>query len=132
MLRTGGCIINVSSALAHRGGSGSSIYAASKAGLNGFTKALAEELGPRGVRCNAICPGYIDTDMVAGESIQAIPVYLAHGLGMSEEMKKHTIAKTGVRRIGTVEEVAEAVIFLAQNDFMNGSILTIDGGLVYE
>lgn len=67
MLKSGGCIINVSSALAHRGGSGSTVYAASKAGLVGFTKALAEELGPKGIRCNAIAPGYISTDMVSGK-----------------------------------------------------------------
>lgn len=62
----GGCIINISSALAHRGGAGSSVYAASKAGVIGFTKALAEEMGSRHIRSNAIAPGYIDTDMVAG------------------------------------------------------------------
>lgn len=65
-----GCIINISSALAHSGGAGSSVYAASKAGVLGFTRALAEELGPRGIRCNAIAPGYIKTDMLAGKGFQ--------------------------------------------------------------
>lgn len=67
MLRKGGSIINISSAMAHRGGSGSTVYAASKAGVIGFTKALAQELGPRGIRCNSIAPGYIETDMVSGK-----------------------------------------------------------------
>lgn len=67
-VRREGCIINISSALAFRGGSGSSVYAASKAGMIGFTKALAEEFGPRGIRVNAIAPGYIDTDMVSGKT----------------------------------------------------------------
>lgn len=65
--KQGGCIINISSALAHRGGAGSSVYAATKAGLLGFSRALAEELGPRGIRCNAIAPGYVETDMLAGK-----------------------------------------------------------------
>lgn len=112
-----GCIVNISSALAHRGGAGSTVYAASKAGILGFTKALAEELGPRGIRTCAVCPGYIETDMVSG---------------MSEEFRARIIGQTGLRRIGTVEEVALAVLSIVQNDFLNGTTITVDGGLTYE
>lgn len=112
-----GCIVNISSALAHRGGAGSTVYAASKAGMLGFTKALAEELGPRGIRTCAVCPGYIETDMVSG---------------MSEDFRARIIRQTGLRRIGTVEEVALAVLSIVQNDFLNGTTITVDGGLTYE
>lgn len=64
--RKSGLILNISSALSYRGGAGSSVYAASKAGINAFTRSLAEELGPRGIRVVGIAPGYIDTDMVKG------------------------------------------------------------------
>lgn len=114
---TRGCIVNISSALAHRGGAGSTVYAASKAGILGFTKALAEELGPRGIRSCAVCPGYIETDMVAG---------------MSDDFRKRIIDRTGTRRIGTVEEVAAVVLSIIENDFLNGTTITVDGGLSYE
>lgn len=110
-------IVNVASALAHRGGAGSSIYAASKAGLIGFTKALAEELGPRGIRCNAIAPGYVETDMTRGMSLQ---------------LQRSAVDRTALRRTGTVSEIADAVFFLATNRFVNGTCLTVDGGLTYE
>lgn len=113
----GACIINISSALAHRNGSGSTVYAASKAGLIGFTKAFAEEFGPRGLRTCALAPGYIDTDMVSG---------------MSKSIQEKIIERTSVRRIGTVDEVAQAAVFLVENDFANGTTLTIDGGFTFE
>ena len=113
----GHSIINIASALAHRGGSGSSVYAASKAGVIGFTKALAQELGPRGIRVNAVAPGYVETDMTSG---------------MSLDFRQKVIDKTAVGRIGTVAEIADAVHFLATNQFANGTCLTIDGGLTYE
>lgn len=114
---TRGCIVNISSALAHRGGAGSSVYAASKAGVLGFTKALAEELGPRGIRSCAVCPGYIDTDMVSG---------------MSDDFQRRIIDRTGSRRVGTVDEVSATVLHIIENDFLNGTTITVDGGLSYE
>ncbi|ORY80949.1 hypothetical protein BCR37DRAFT_348451 [Protomyces lactucae-debilis] len=111
--KQGGCIINISSALAHRGGAGSSVYAATKAGLLGFSRALAEELGPRGIRCNAIAPGYIETDILA------------------DSLKSQAAGKSSIGRIGTAAEVADAALFLATNQFANGMTLTLDGGLSY-
>lgn len=130
----GGCIINISSALAHRGGSGSTIYAASKAGVIGFTKALAEEVGSRNIRCNAIAPGLIETDMVSGRHYCGVlfPRQLADVEGMTEQLRKATTDRTGIRRIGTVDEVAHAAVFLAENDFANGTTVTLDGGLTYQ
>ena len=122
-----GCIINVSSALAHRGGSGSTVYAASKAGIIGFTKALSAELSPRGIRSVAIAPGYIDTAMTSGMAQS----HLAN-TGMSEDMKANVIQQTGLRRTGSVDEVAQAAVFIVENNFINGTTITLDGGLTYE
>jgi 3-oxoacyl-[acyl-carrier protein] reductase len=99
-----------------RGNAGQANYAAAKAGIIGLTKSLAKELGGRGVRVNAIAPGYIDTPMT-----QALP----------DETRKLIVDNTPLRAIGTTADVAAAVVFLAspQARFITGVTLPVDGGL---
>ncbi|KAJ9667444.1 hypothetical protein H2201_002312 [Coniosporium apollinis] len=113
-MKNGGVIINVSSLLAVRGGKGAVAYAASKAGVLGLTRALAEELGPKGIRVNAIVPGYIETDMTAA---------------MNPAVVKSVRDRIPLQRFGTVDEVAEAAVFLATNKYANNCDITLDGGM---
>src|SRR5690606_27566345 len=110
-----GRIINISSINGQKGQIGQTNYAAAKAGVIGFTKALALENAAKGVTVNCICPGYIDTDMVA-----AVP----------EDVLKKIIAGIPVGRLGRAEEIAAAVVYLASDAaaFATGSVLTINGG----
>ncbi|OLN86708.1 3-oxoacyl-[acyl-carrier-protein] reductase [Colletotrichum chlorophyti] len=105
------CIINVASLLAEKGSPGTSVYAASKAGIIGFTHALSVELGPLRIRTNAIVPGYIETNMLASMSREPLEKRIPLG------------------RLGQPEEVADAAVFLAQNTYANNCILNLDGGL---
>jgi acetoacetyl-CoA reductase len=109
-----GRIINISSINGQKGQAGQVNYSAAKAGMIGFTKALAQEGASKGVTVNAIAPGYIDTDMVA-----AVP----------EEVLKKIISTIPVGRLGKAEEIAHAVSFLAseQAGFMTGATLTMNG-----
>ncbi|KAK3297822.1 uncharacterized protein B0H64DRAFT_132187 [Chaetomium fimeti] len=109
--RRGGCIINISSLLAHKGVIGTSVYAAAKAGQLGLTTALSAELAKHGIRVNAVLPGYIETDMTDGLA--------------NKELQK----KIPLGRFGTASEVADAVAFLAKNEYANNCILNLDGGL---
>lgn len=106
-----GCIINITSVAGLTGNAGQCNYAASKAGLIGLTKSTAKELAPRGIRCNAVAPGFIATDMTGAQGenplLQMIP------LG----------------RMGEAEEVAEAVAFLAEAKYITGEVLRVDGGI---
>jgi NAD(P)-dependent dehydrogenase (short-subunit alcohol dehydrogenase family) len=126
LIQVPGSIINISSGLAFRGGKGSTVYSASKAGVLGFTKSLAQELAPR-IRVNAVAPGYVDTDMTKG-----MPPCDIIDVGFPGKMREALISKIGVGRFGTVEEVADVVLMLATNEYITGSTITIDGGMVYE
>ncbi len=111
-----GSIINISSVVALRGNGGQSNYVASKAGLIGFTKSLAREVASRGVRANALAPGFIDTDMT-----EKLP----------EAVKAKAIENIPLARAGTVEDVAAAALFLASDDssYITGEVIRIDGGM---
>jgi 3-oxoacyl-[acyl-carrier protein] reductase len=111
-----GSIINMSSVIGQHGGGGQANYAASKAGLIGVTKSLAQEVGSRGVRVNAIAPGYIATDMT-----EAVP----------EAIREKYIEHIPLKRSGTGEDVAEAALFLASDgsSYITGQVLAVDGGM---
>ena len=111
-----GRIVNISSVVGQVGNAGQANYAAAKAGLIGFTKSLAKEVGSRGITVNAIAPGFIDTRMTAG---------------LPDEMKAMLLERTPLNRFGTPEDVAGAVAFLVGPDagFITGHVLTVDGGL---
>lgn len=112
-----GSIINMSSIIGVRGNAGQSSYAASKAGIIGFTKSVAHELGSRNIRCNAIAPGFIETDMTH---------YLKDGEAATEFLKKIPLG-----RFGKAEEIADTTLFLASNmsSYITGQVLSACGGL---
>jgi 3-oxoacyl-[acyl-carrier protein] reductase len=111
-----GRVINISSVVGLTGNPGQTNYAASKAGLLGFTTSLARELAARKVTCNAIAPGYIATDMTA-----AVPDAVLETLA----------AQVPLRRVGTAEDVAHAAVFLASDmaGYITGEVLRVDGGM---
>ena len=106
-----GCIINISSVSGLMGNAGQCNYSASKAGLIGLTKSVAKELAPKGIRCNAIAPGFIRTDMT----------------GSQENNPLLTMIPLG--RMGEAEEVAEAAAYLATANYVTGEVLRVDGGI---
>jgi acetoacetyl-CoA reductase len=116
--RNFGRIVNISSINGQKGQLGQVNYSAAKAGILGFTKALAQENARKGVTVNAICPGYIDTDMVHG---------------VPEKVLESIIAQIPVGRLGKAEEIASLVVYLASDSaaFMTGSVLTANGGQYY-
>ena len=116
MKRRAGSIVNISSIVGVHGNPGQTNYSASKAGIIGFTKALARELGVRGVRANVVAPGYVDTRLT-----QVI----------ADEMKQIMLASTPLGRFGRPEDVAGAVRFLCSDEaaFITGEVMLVDGGL---
>jgi 2-hydroxycyclohexanecarboxyl-CoA dehydrogenase len=118
-----GAIVNVSSEAGRVGSQGSAVYSAAKAGVIGFTRAIARESSRFGVRVNAIAPGPIDTPL-----LNAAPEQLGE---IGERLKAGMIAATSMRRIGQPEEVAAAIAFLASDDasFVTGQTINVSGGL---
>ena len=117
MKSRGGSIINMSSVIGEMGNAGQSSYAASKAGVIGFTKSIAKELGSRNIRCNAIAPGFVETDMTS---------YLKDGEGADKY-------KTGIPlgRFGTTEDIANVALFLTSEmgSYITGQVISVCGGL---
>ena len=109
-----GAIINVSSVVGLIGNVGQANYAASKAGLIGFTKSVAREVAARNVRVNAIAPGMIESDMTDV---------------LSDKVKEATLAQIPMKRFGNTSEVAEVAVFLARQEYLTGQVIAIDGGL---
>jgi len=112
-----GSIINMSSIVGISGNAGQASYAASKAGIIGFTKSVAKELGSRNIRCNAIAPGFVETDMTH---------YLKEGAGAEEFLKKIPLG-----RFGKAEEIADATLFLASSmsSYITGQVISTCGGM---
>ncbi len=112
-----GSIINMSSVVGVSGNAGQANYSASKAGIIGFTKSIARELGPRNIRCNAIAPGFIETEMT-----KAIP----------EEARKEWTEKIPLRRAGQPEDVANLVVFLGSDmsSFISGQVINVCGAML--
>jgi 3-oxoacyl-[acyl-carrier protein] reductase len=112
-----GSIINMSSVIGEMGNAGQSSYAASKAGIIGFTKSIAKEVGSRNIRCNAIAPGFVETDMTS---------YLKEGEG-ADKFK----ANIPLGKFASPDDIAQAALFLASNmsNYVTGQTLSVCGGL---
>ena len=112
-----GAIINLSSVSGLIGNAGQANYAASKAGVIGFTKAIAREVAGRNVRVNAIAPGFIQSDMTDI---------------LSDKIKEVMIAQIPMKRFGAPEEVADVAVFLAKQEYLTGQVIAVDGGLTMQ
>ena len=112
-----GAIINLSSVSGLIGNAGQANYAASKAGVIGFTKAIAREVAGRNVRVNAIAPGFIQSDMTDV---------------LSDKIKEAMIAQIPMKRFGATEEVADVAVFLAKQEYLTGQVIAVDGGLTMQ
>ena len=106
-----GCIINITSVAGMMGNAGQCSYSASKAGLIGLTKSVAKELAPKGIRCNAVAPGFIETDMTGNQTDNPLLKMIPRGT------------------MGETEDVADAVAYLATAKYVTGEVLRVDGGI---
>jgi len=111
-----GRIISISSVVGHMGNAGQTNYAAAKAGMTGFTKSLATEVGSRGITVNCVAPGFIETDMTAE---------------LPEDIKKQMLSRIPINRLGSVNEIAETVAFLASPAaaYITGETIHVNGGM---
>ena len=116
MRQRGGSIINMASVVGVHGNAGQANYAASKAAMIALAKSVAHEMGPKGVRANAIAPGFIDTAMTQA---------------LSDEVRKEWTSKIPLRRGGTVEDIASCALFLASDmsSYISGQVIQVDGGM---
>ena len=116
MMRTGGSIIHMSSVVGINGNAGQSNYAASKAGLIGFSKSLAQEMGSRNVRSNVIAPGFIQTEMTAK---------------LTDSVLENQLHQIPLKRLGNTDDVAQTAIFLAsdRSSYITGQVISVCGGL---
>lgn len=115
MKQRSGSIINMSSVIGLAGNPGQTNYAASKAGVLGITYSVAKELASRGITCNAIAPGMIDTDMTQV---------------LSDKVKENILNNIPLKRFGKPEEIADTAVFLAKSKYITGQVITVDGGMV--
>jgi len=116
MKQRGGSIVNLTSIVGEIGNGGQAAYSASKAGLIGLTKSIAKELASRNIRCNAVSPGFIGTDMTAS---------------LPEDVKSKMMDAIPLARLGSAEDVANAVLFLASDAaaYVTGEVLKVNGGM---
>lgn len=106
-----GCIVNITSVSGIMGNAGQCNYSASKAGLIGLTKSIAKELAPKGIRCNAVAPGFIETDMTGDQTDNPL------------------LKMIPLQRMGEADDVADAVAYLAEAKYVTGEVLRVDGGI---
>lgn len=126
LARGAGSVVNIASVAAFNAGAGSASYAASKAGVVALTRSAAQAYGGRGVRVNALCPGWVDTPMAAKEMID-----MATELGITEaQARERTVARIALARMARPEEMAAVCLFLASDEssFITGAALVADGG----
>ncbi len=116
LVQGGGAVVNISSVNAIRGHSGVAVYSATKAALEGFSRSLARELGPKSIRINSVAPGYFESDMVNG---------------LTEEQTIRIRRRTPLGRLARVEEIARTVVFLLSDEasFITGQTIAVDGGI---